>query len=165
MIKMADLKTCLEHVGLERVSTYIQSGNVLFSSRETDEQKLAKVVEAAIEKTFKLSVRVMVLSQRRINGIIANLPVGWGSQPQWRYYFLFVFPPYDPRQAVKEMGDPRPDIELLVAGDSVVYQANDMRQYGKTTVSKLIGKPVYKQITIRNHNTTAKIKALLDAML
>jgi uncharacterized protein (DUF1697 family) len=35
MIKMADLKTALEAAGFDTVKTYIQSGNILFSSDKT----------------------------------------------------------------------------------------------------------------------------------
>lgn len=40
IIKMADLKTCFEEMGFANVVTYIQSGNVLFDSNETDQLKL-----------------------------------------------------------------------------------------------------------------------------
>ncbi len=36
VIKMADLKKRVESLGLSDVSTYIQTGNVLFTSKETD---------------------------------------------------------------------------------------------------------------------------------
>ena len=165
LIKMAELKTCLQEAGFENVSTYIQSGNVLFSSDEKDELKLAKQIEKAIEKTFKLPVRVVVISQERMNDIVAKIPKEWGKQDGWRYYCLFLLPPYDAKQGVVDFGELKPDIETLVAGDGVLYQSNDMAHYGKATISKMLGKPMYKEMTIRNYNTTLKIKALLDAML
>ena len=36
LIKMADLKACFEAQGFGNVATYIQSGNVLFTSDDTD---------------------------------------------------------------------------------------------------------------------------------
>lgn len=165
LIKMADLKTCLAEAGFENVSTYIQSGNVFFSSNEKDEHKLAVAIEKIIEKTFELPVRVVVISQKRIDGIIAKVPKHWGDDAEWRYYALFLLPPYDMKRAMSEFGEPKPDIEMLDAGDGILYQATDMRHYGKTTASRLAGKPLYKQVTIRNYNTLRKIKLLLDKML
>lgn len=165
LIKMAELKACLDQAGFENVSTYIQSGNVFFSSDDKDELKLAARIEKIIEKTFKLPVRVVVISQTRIDGIIAKVPKHWGSDKEWRYYALFLLPPYEIKEAVEEFGEPKPDIEFLDVGDGVLYQATDMRSYGKTMASKLASKPLYKQMTIRNYNTLLKIKSLLDKML
>jgi uncharacterized protein (DUF1697 family) len=165
LIKMAELKVCLEKAGFEKVSTYIQSGNVFFSSTKTDELKLAAKLEKAIKETFALDVRTVVISQEQFDRITANAPKGWGSDPEWRYYLLFLLPPYDVNKVIAEIGEPKPDIEFLVPGDGVVYQASDMRHYGKTTMSRLVGKPVYQQITIRNYNTGRKLQSLLDAML
>ena len=47
LIKMADLKTCVEALGLEDVSTYIESGNVLFATTRRDPVKLETEIERA----------------------------------------------------------------------------------------------------------------------
>jgi uncharacterized protein (DUF1697 family) len=57
LVKMADLKTCFENLGFDRVSTYIASGNVLFDSDEEDAAKLATTIEGAIEQRFELPTR------------------------------------------------------------------------------------------------------------
>ena len=41
-VSMTELKTCLEEAGFENVSTYINSGNVLFESEANDAVKLAQ---------------------------------------------------------------------------------------------------------------------------
>lgn len=48
-VAMAELRDCFEAQGFADVSTYINSGNIFFSSDETDEVKLVEVCEAAIE--------------------------------------------------------------------------------------------------------------------
>ena len=40
-IKMADLKSVLEENGLKAVTTYIQSGNLIFNAGKTTESKLS----------------------------------------------------------------------------------------------------------------------------
>jgi hypothetical protein len=44
LIKMADLKACFEKLDLAEVATYIQSGNVLFSTTETDKTRLINTI-------------------------------------------------------------------------------------------------------------------------
>ena len=48
LIRMPALKACFEENGFEDVSTYIQSGNVLFSSSETSNAELTDRIEAKI---------------------------------------------------------------------------------------------------------------------
>ena len=45
MINMSSLKTSFEQLGFKDVSTYINSGNILFKSKETDARKLEKKIE------------------------------------------------------------------------------------------------------------------------
>ena len=61
-IRMADLKSLYESLGLENVQTYVQSGNVVFDSEEQDVAKLRKSIEAQIESTFGFSVPVLIRS-------------------------------------------------------------------------------------------------------
>lgn len=63
IIKMADLKQMFALLGINDVSTYIQSGNVLFSS-DTREDKLIQIIEVAIYETFGMSISVGVENLR-----------------------------------------------------------------------------------------------------
>jgi uncharacterized protein (DUF1697 family) len=51
-IKMDALRTVCESIKLRDVQTYIQSGNIVFRSKETNEVKLAERLERAIEAEF-----------------------------------------------------------------------------------------------------------------
>lgn len=72
-IKMADLKRVLEAVGLARVETYIQSGNIIFESDETEETLRAKI-ERKIEKSFGIFSAVILRSFGELERLIQNLP-------------------------------------------------------------------------------------------
>jgi uncharacterized protein (DUF1697 family) len=50
IIKMADLRACFEGMGFATISTYIQSGNVLFRSAEKDKARLTKKIEAGLSE-------------------------------------------------------------------------------------------------------------------
>ena len=52
LIRMADVRACLEARKYERVSTYIQSGNVLFDTDEADVAKLTAAIEMAFLEAF-----------------------------------------------------------------------------------------------------------------
>ncbi|MBA2938526.1 DUF1697 domain-containing protein [Paenibacillus sp. CGMCC 1.16610] len=73
IIKMAELRKTLEQIGLLRVQTYIQSGNVLFES-DADEESLRKLIENEIDRVFHISLAVILRTAEELNFIAANCP-------------------------------------------------------------------------------------------
>jgi uncharacterized protein (DUF1697 family) len=73
-IKMETLREVCSALGFENVKTYINSGNVIFETRKTDDQKLAAKIEKAIEKEFGLQIKTIVRSIDEIENIVKNNP-------------------------------------------------------------------------------------------
>jgi uncharacterized protein (DUF1697 family) len=77
-IKMADLRGMFESMGFQSVQTYIQSGNVLFTS-EDDTETLRIQIEQEIEKVFSISATVIIRTALELEGIIKNCPFPEGK--------------------------------------------------------------------------------------
>src|SRR5579862_9585990 len=73
-VPMAELREVVSSLGHTGVTTYIQSGNVLFSTEETDNAKLAAALEAEIEERFGLWSSVVVLSRDELAQVVAANP-------------------------------------------------------------------------------------------
>jgi uncharacterized protein (DUF1697 family) len=73
-VPMADLREVVASLGHTGVSTYIQSGNVLFSTAEQDTAKLAAALESAIEERFGIWSSVVVLSRNELAQVLAANP-------------------------------------------------------------------------------------------
>lgn len=73
-IKMADLRVLLEESGLEEVRTYIQSGNVVFNSKEKDQKKLESHVSETINKHYGFDVPVLVKTKNEILRVLEDNP-------------------------------------------------------------------------------------------
>src|ERR1700751_2059841 len=73
-VPMADLREVVTSLGPTGVSTYIQSGNVLFSTAEDDTAKLAAALESAIEGRFGIWSSVVVLSRDEPTRVLAPTP-------------------------------------------------------------------------------------------
>lgn len=162
LIKMADLKICFEKLGHDNVVTYINSGNVIFESEEESETMLSAEIEKNIASTFKIPVRVVVISKPDYQKIIQNAPKGWGEKEGWKYNTLFLIPPYDVKEITADIGQLKPNIETMQVGEGVIYQAMLFTSFGKTTGGKLASRPSYKKMTVRNWNTSRKLLALLE---
>ena len=74
VIKMADLTKRVESLGLTDVSTYIQTGNVIFTSGESDSKVLEALLEKGIRDKFKYDVKVFVLTLSQLKKAAANNP-------------------------------------------------------------------------------------------
>lgn len=72
-IKMADLRKMLEGMGLARVQTYIQSGNVLFESADSKET-LQVQMEQGIQEAFGFPITVILRTSQEIEGIVRRCP-------------------------------------------------------------------------------------------
>jgi len=73
-IHMANLKSLYESLGLMDVRTYVQSGNVVFDSREQDTVKLRQSIEAQIETTFGFFVPVLIRTANDFQRILESHP-------------------------------------------------------------------------------------------
>lgn len=74
MINMKELKALLTKAGFLNVMTYIQSGNVVFGSEETNTKKLEKTIAEMIRNHYNFDVPVLVLKETDIETIIKNNP-------------------------------------------------------------------------------------------
>lgn len=72
-IKMAELRQALERIGLERVQTYIQSGNVLLES-DTREDELREQIEREIAATFGITLTVVLRTAEEWERIVTQCP-------------------------------------------------------------------------------------------
>jgi uncharacterized protein (DUF1697 family) len=72
-IKMADLKSMFEAIGMSRVKTYIQSGNVLFES-DQEEEAIRQKLEKEIEVTFGFSIKVILRTSQELKKVAENCP-------------------------------------------------------------------------------------------
>ena len=64
-VSMSELKRHLEQNDFHEVVTYINSGNLLFSSALNDESELSVKFEAIILEVFELKISVLILSLDR----------------------------------------------------------------------------------------------------
>lgn len=162
-LPMADLKKALEKDGFQNVRTYIQSGNVLFTSEEKVTDKLSKQLEQSIETHFRMTVPAIVFLAEDWQEIIDNAPKEWGKDPAWKHNLLILLKPYDMQQVITAIGKLKPDIESMVPGDGVLYQSMSRALFGRTTTGKLASNPIYRRMTIRNYNTSLKLLELLTS--
>jgi uncharacterized protein (DUF1697 family) len=160
LVKMADLKACFEQLGFEGVSTYIASGNVLFDSDEDDAAGLVTTIEAGIEQRLELPVKVVVLDRRSYARIVKAIPKPWIGDGSLRANVAFVRRGTDAREVVRDL-EPDPAVEEVKAIKGAILWATRRDALNRSVMRKLIAGAAYKELTVRNLNTTLKLQELL----
>ncbi|MEK8197847.1 MULTISPECIES: DUF1697 domain-containing protein [Lysinibacillus] len=72
-LKMAELREALIPLGLQNIRTYIQSGNILFESSES-EVRLQQQIQETIQTAFNISSIVMIRTAEELLAIVNNCP-------------------------------------------------------------------------------------------
>jgi len=163
-VAMSDLRACFEQLGFTNVSTYINSGNILFEAAETDEAELVVLCEKAIEETFGFPVVTTVISKQSFKSALSLAPIWWGSGGEGiRNEALFVIPPTKPAEVLSYLQKKSESPDKFAIQGQVIFWSLPKAEYNKSVVPKIIGTSIYKRVTIRSSTTTKKILALLDA--
>lgn len=162
LIRMPALKACFEAQGLDNVVTYIQSGNVLFTTGRSDPRGLTLRIEEALSKTFACHSRVVVRSLAQMKAIVEGAPKGFGDRPAaYHYDVIFLKEPLTADEALKTV-TARPGVDRVSAGAGVLYCSRLISRAAESHLNRIAAKPVYQQMTIRNWNTTGKLLELME---
>lgn len=161
LVKMSQLKSIFEDFGLTNVKTYINSGNVIFEADEQDQQKLGETLEKLIATKCNVSTKTLIKSENEIRQVVKQIPKEWETSNQLRCYIAFLFDSLTTTDAVQEI-ELKENVDSLKIGSSVLYLTTLMSQRTKSKFNKLASKKIYKEMTIRNLNTTKKIFNLME---
>ncbi len=163
MIKMDQLKLLYAALGFTRAQNYIQSGNVVFSSFETDIAFIETQLSSAIKKQFGFEVPVVVLKHETLKEILQNNPF-IANDPDVDTSILYVMllkdhPSPDAAEKLKEV-DFSP--EKFVLQNQVIYLYAP-KGYGKTKISNnFFEKRLNTSATSRNWRTMHKLAYMAD---
>lgn len=161
-VPMADLRAVFEAAGQAEVSTYIQSGNVLFRSA-TAASTLERELEAHLETAFGVPLVVVVRSLRQLRTVVDKAPPGFGAQPDvFHSDVVFLRAPLTPTQTMKVVRL-REGVDAAWAANGVVYFQRLSAERTKSRMSAIVATPEYQQMTIRSWRTTTKLLELLAA--
>lgn len=162
-IAMADLRALLTGLGLDDVSTLLQSGNAVFTAPAADPGALAARIESTLAADLGLSSRVLLRTHPELAAVIAANPFPTAEEEPSKHLVQFLFEPLTEvsRARIAEF-DARPFApEEFRVGDGVMY----FRFPDGIGISKLavaFGKHVTAKfgMTGRNWNTVRKLRDL-----
>lgn len=161
IIRMADLRAAFEDAGYAAVSSYIQSGNVLFES-DRPPTVLERDIETMLESRFGLSLVVVVRSHRQFRDMVDQAPDGFGTTPDVHHSdVIFLKAPLSSREVLRAV-DLRDGVDRAWPGAGVVYFSRLSERLSQSRMSRIGRTPHYQSMTIRNWRTTTRLLSLLN---
>ena len=158
ILPMQDLREILGELGCESVATYIQSGNVVFESRQKGDG-LARRIGKAIARHFDFEPSVLVISAAKFAAIANANPYVAKAAELKHVHTLFLAGPADDPD-LKRMHERKTSTEEFTLADAALYfHAPD--GIGRSKLASEMEKYLGVSATGRNQRTVEKLLAML----
>ncbi len=160
-VVMAQLRQELTELGVEKVDTYINSGNIFFTSTDSKAQLVEKLEDFfAVHYPFIQSFSL--LSQEDFETELENLPEWW-TKDLARKDVLFYTEGLDVAQVIETVESLELKDEVVHFGKHGIFwgKFSEKSYYATAYHKHLLKMPFYRNITIRNAKTFDKIGQML----
>ncbi|HAK41489.1 MAG TPA: DUF1697 domain-containing protein [Clostridium sp.] len=162
-IDMKLLKETFIRIGMESVITYINSRNVIFTDMKHTKSEITTFLQEAIFRDFQLKIKVLVRSINDFENMMKILPESWKNDKSMRSDVLFLWEEIDRETLLAELKI-KPQIDTVMYVSGAILWAVDKGNITKSGLQKLVANSLYKNMTVRNVNTTRKIYEIMKGL-
>ena len=158
-ISMSELKLELEKNKYQNVSTYLNSGNVIFESNIDNKESIMKDIHYIIKNKFNLEIPVFIMTAFQLEDILNNNPNWWGTDNKEVYHnLIFIIPPTKYEDIYNIVGEPKEDIEKIKEYNNYIFWSYNLKNYRKSNWwIKTASTDIKDKITVRTANTMKKV--------
>lgn len=158
ILPMKDLKQAITSMGLSNVQSYIQTGNVVFSSDNSDVKQLSQSLGELVLKDFGFQPKVMLLEEQDFRDKAALCPFDIGEGKIVHLYFLSDVPGTADSDTLNTLK--KDNEEWKIKEDMFFLRAPD--GIGRSKLAEKAEKCLGVAATARNGNTIVKLLGMLD---
>ena len=161
ILPMKELVSLMEGVGAKSVSTYIQSGNVVFQAVGGEESGLAAKIQDSIEERYSFRPELVILDEIAIESAIAGNPFAEADSAPNKVHlsFLSALPSNPDLDALERIRAPSERYELK--GTVFYFHAPD--GIGRSKLAARIERSLGVSGTGRNWRTVRKLQEMIQA--
>ena len=161
-VEMRRLKATFERSRMSNVTTYINSGNVVFTDNRRQAPKIVSVLEQAIADDLGFEIKVLVRDLAGIKKVTKALPDTWTNDAAMRCDVMFLWQGFD-RKDILEKLTIKPEIEDVLYVPGAIIWRVDRPNVTRSRLFNIIGTDLYRGMTIRNCNTVRKLAEIMEA--
>ena len=160
VLPIKDLVAVLEGLGARDVGTYVQSGNAVFRSEETDALALSGRIGAAIEEGHGFEPTVLLLGSEELGRAVRSNPFPEAeSEPNTLHLYFLASTPERPDLGALESA--RGDRERFVLEDRVFY-LHAPNGVGRSRLAANAEKLLGVRATARNWRTVSRVTEMAE---
>ncbi|MBW6458984.1 MAG: DUF1697 domain-containing protein [Bacteroidales bacterium] len=150
-VDMKALKTLFEALGYTNVSTYINSGNIIFESDENQDKVLEKII-TTLKKEFNADIPTLVMTIQEMKAIAEAIPDEWLNDATYKTDVAYLFPQIDSEKTINELPLKKEFLDIRYVKGAIFWNV-DRNNYNKSQLNKIISHRYYQLMTVRNVNT------------
>ncbi|MFZ2206005.1 MAG: DUF1697 domain-containing protein [Microgenomates group bacterium] len=150
-VEMKRLKTLFESLKYTNVSTYINSGNVIFES-DKNKSAVCEDIKACLKKEFGFDIQTLVKLELEMQKIAEAIPKDWKNDTEHKTDVAYLFDEIDLEKTIDEIPVKKEYLDIRYI-KGAIYWHIDRKNYNKSHINKLIGHKLYQFMTVRNVNT------------
>jgi len=154
-VDMKVLRAAVEGAGCTDVVTYLNTGNVVFTTPRASRGDLEARLQQAIAAAVGFDIPVLVRTVAELETLLAGLPAEWSDDKVHRCYVFFL-----------PAGEPEPDVPVNPEVEQVLHVPGAFVWHipraliGRSWMRKLMATDVYGRASSRNLTTVRKVAAL-----
>lgn len=150
-VAMQRLRDVFESHGFVDVKTYINSGNVLFSSKKKSRVS-NQYVTKMLKREFGFDIASLVKTHQEMQAIAKAIPRNWTNDANQKTDIAYLFPEYDTKKIIRDLPVKKEYVDIRYIPGALLLHV-DRKNLNKSQLNKLVGHSLYKGMTLRNVNT------------
>ncbi len=150
-VEMRKLKTLFESLGCTNVTTYLNSGNVIFESN-TKQEPLQNEIPKKLKRKFGFEIQTLIKNENEIKKVADAIPKNWKNDPEQKSDVAYLFPEIDSKKTIDELPIKKEFIDIRYIQGAIIWNVMK-KDYNKSHLNKIISLKQYQLMTVRNVNT------------
>lgn len=150
-VEMKQLKILFESTGCVNVSTYINSGNILFESDEKKEDLYIKI-ETILKRELGFDIPLLIMTKQEIKKIAEAIPEAWQNDKEQKTDVAYLFKEIDSEETIHALPFKIEYINIKYVAGAIIWNVKRIN-VNKSHLTKIISDKRYKLMTVRNVNT------------
>lgn len=161
-VRMDALKELHESLGLQSVATYIQSGNVVFTSDDADWTQVQKHIEDGFAHKFGFQVKVMVRTADELSVVIENNPFQNQPMKESKWVIAMFLASHPISAALEDIHKTYsgPEEIHIIGQEAYIYYPEGMGRSKLTNT--FLEKKLKTSGTARNWNTVLRLQQMMQ---
>ena len=150
-VEMKRLKLLFESLNFVNISTYLNSGNIIFESNKNQDE-LKEEIEKELKNEFNFDIQTLIKTEEEIKFIAAAIPKEWQNNSEEKTDVAYLFKEIDSPQTINELPIKKEFLNIRYVKGAIFWRVS-RKNYNKSHLNKIISHKLYQLMTVRNVNT------------